>query len=490
MAGQDISILAAGKIAPDALQDVYEMQEVPGSPTRRSRRGREDEDSSEATEKLVPQTLDSGLVHHFPPGDSLSYVQEEERSVIRKFDRHLVLFVAFLYMLGFLDRSNIGNAKIAGMSKDLDLTSSQYEWILRFFYITYVLFEWMPILYTVLAPSTYVALCVLAWGIIASLQALATSYASLCILRLLLGISEAAFGPGVPVFLAFFYKRDELALRVGLFISAAPLATSFTSSLAWLITKLSQRLAVAPWRMLFLAEGLPSVVVSVFVWYHIPNSPGEAKYLSKRERRIAVSRVEQGKSKVEHEKGDRKFRWNEIQEALKDPKCYLTAAMFCSCNVAFSSLPVFLPTIINDMGYSPLRSQILSAPPYLFAFIIVLLTAFYSDKYKNRSIFICVHALVAAFGYITIAIAGVLEAGPMWRYWGVYPAASGFFSAVTLLITWTINNQESDAKKGTGVAVLNVIGETSVSPSTGTSQLIEAYRPIRPVHWHSALSRK
>lgn len=110
------------------------------------------------------------------------------------------------------------------------------------------------------------------------------------------------------------------------------------------------------------------------------------------------------------------------------------------------------------MGYSSLRSQILSAPPYLLAFFVVLLTASLSDKYHNRSLFICFHALLAAFGYTIIAITGIFEANPMWRYLGVYPAASGFFSAVTILITWTINNQESDTKKGTGVAILNVIG--------------------------------
>lgn len=188
------------------------------------------------------------------------------------------------------------------MSEDLDLSSSQYEWALRSFYITYVLFEWMPILYTVLAPSTYIALCVLIWGIIASLQALATSYVSLCILRLILGISEAAFGPGVPVYLAFFYKRNELAYRIGLFISAAPLATSFASSLAWLITKLGQHSALAPWRMLFLVEGLPSVLVSVFAWYYVPDSPSEARYLSKRERRVAELRLQEDKADGDYEK--------------------------------------------------------------------------------------------------------------------------------------------------------------------------------------------
>ncbi|KAL8633787.1 hypothetical protein Q9189_000523 [Teloschistes chrysophthalmus] len=270
--------------------------------------------------------------------------------------------------------------------------------------------------------------------------------------------------------------REELAYRIGLQISAAPLATSFASSLAWLITKLGQNSAIAPWRMLFLVEGLPSVLASVVAWFYIPNSPGEARYLSKRERRVAVLRLQVGRSNSEHGKGGRKFNWNEIWEALRDPKCYLTAVMFCSCNVAFSSLPVFLPTIINDMGYSSLRSQILSAPPYLLAFLVVLLTSFYSDRLSNRSLFICFHAVLAALGYASIAIAGAFEAGPMWRYWGVYPAACGFFSAVTLLITWTINNQESNTKKGTGVAILNIVGQ--LGPFIGTALYPESDKPF------------
>ncbi|KAL8848452.1 MAG: hypothetical protein Q9221_006503 [Calogaya cf. arnoldii] len=290
-----------------------------------SRNSTDDEMLSDTAEKTGLGNPDSSIDHDESPESPALYSSKEEQAVLRKFDRHLVLFIALLYMLGFLDRSNIGNAKIAGMSDDLHLNSSQYEWTLRSFYITYVLFEWMPILYTVLSPSTYIAFCVLTWGAIASLQALATSYASLCFLRALLGISEAAFSPGVPVFLAFFYKRDELAFRIGLFISAAPLATSFASSLAWLITKVGQNSPIAPWRMLFLVEGFPSVVISVFAFYHIPNSPGEAKYLSKRERRVAELRLRKGKSKNDQKSGRRKFEWTEILEALKDPKCYLTA---------------------------------------------------------------------------------------------------------------------------------------------------------------------
>ena len=111
------------------------------------------------------------------------------------------------------------------------------------------------------------------------------------------------------------------------------------------------------------------------------------------------------------------------------------------------------------MGYSALASQALSAPPYLAAFFAVLLTAYFSDRYRIRSAFVIFHALLASFGYAMMAIAGSMEASAKWRYLGVYPAAMGFFSVVTIIITWTINNQDSDSKKGTGVAMLNYIGQ-------------------------------
>lgn len=111
------------------------------------------------------------------------------------------------------------------------------------------------------------------------------------------------------------------------------------------------------------------------------------------------------------------------------------------------------------MGYSALTSQFLSAPPYLASFFTVLLTAYLSNRYRTRSAFVIFHALLASSGYAMMAIAGSVEASAKWRYVGVYPAAMGFFSVVTIIITWTINNQDSDSKKGTGVAMLNYIGQ-------------------------------
>ena len=118
------------------------------------------------------------------------------------------------------------------------------------------------------------------------------------------------------------------------------------------------------------------------------------------------------------------------------------------------------------MGYSSLSSQALSAPPYLISFFVVILTSYLSDRYRSRSIPLILHALLGSLGYGLIALAGSLRWPSSVRYFALYPAAAGFFSAVTLIITWTLNNQPSESKKGTGITILNVIGQCG--PLLGT----------------------
>lgn len=399
------------------------------------------------------------------------YTPDEERRVKRKLDTRLVLFVALLYMLSFLDRSNIGNAKVAGLTRDLRLDDSQFEWLLTAFYISYIAFEWMTVMFQIVRPHVYISLCVGAWGILASCQALTTSWAGLMVIRALLGVGEAAF-VGIPFYLTFFFRREELALRTGLFISAAPLATTFASSLAYAIMALGGRVGIASWRLLFLVEGFPAVLVAVWAWSWIPDSPGTAWWLTARERKVAVLRLRRDESpsrvtKEPLERHKRSFSFTEVGRTLRDPKAYLTAAMFFCCNVAFSSMPVFLPTIVNSMGFTAQSSQALSAPPFFVAFIVVLLTALISDRLKSRSVPLIMHTLLALSGYLFLTLAGALDL-PLTtlRYLAVYPICAGFFSAVTLIITWTINNQSSDEGKGTGVALLNVIGQCG--PLVGT----------------------
>lgn len=261
----------------------------------------------------------------------LLYTTDEERKVVRQLDRKLVLFLACLYMLSFLDRSNIGNARLAGLEEDLNLKPAEYDWLLTAFYITYVSFEWMTLLYRVVPAHIYVFFCVLSWGVFASLQSIATSFAALLFLRLLLGLSEAAFSPGLPFYLSFFYRREELAFRTGLIISAAPLATSFAGSLAWLITRLGRYGPAAPWRLLFLVEGFPSVCVAFIAWFFIPDGPGTAGFLTTRDKRVAVLRLRNETDGQAAKQAQRGLDWSEMLETLADPKCYITAVSVSVC---------------------------------------------------------------------------------------------------------------------------------------------------------------
>ncbi|KAL1652953.1 hypothetical protein SLS61_004574 [Didymella pomorum] len=401
------------------------------------------------------------------------YTPDEDKTVLRKLDRRLVGFMALLYCLSFLDRTNIGNARIAGMEEDLKLSSNQFEWLIWAFYITYIGFEWMTLMYRLVPPHIYISICIFSWGNIACLQSVAPSFGVLLILRALLGIGEAAFSPGVPFYLSFFFRRRELAFRTGLFISASPLSSAFAGALAWAITKLASHSPFSPWRLLFLIEGFPSMLVAVWAWSFIPDGPGTIRWLTPQQRKVAMLRLRQEKEDDEDEeyasrKSNGGIDFIEVSQTIKDPKCYLTAFMFFSCNVAFGSIPVFLPTIVRDMGFESITAQALTAPPYLVAFFVVIVTAYFSDRLQTRSTFIVAHALLAALGYATIAILGYRESpNTLIRYLALYPAIFGFFSCITVIITWTINNQESDSKKGTGMAILNIIGQ--FGPLVGTS---------------------
>lgn len=370
-----------------------------------------------------------------------------------------------------------------------------YEWALTAFYLAYIAFGWLSLLWAIIPAHLYVSGIVLSWGVIASLQSIAGSYPWLIRLRFLLGIGEAGF-TGIPIYLSFFFRRDELALRTAVFISAAPLAMTFASSLAWVITKLGEHGPIAPWRLLFLLEGFPAVLVATMAWRIIPNSPEKAWYLTEREKQIARQRLlllsghhglsPKDKKKTtsrddsdddDYDDMDSDFTTRCCKSTfatLLDPVPWTTAAIFFFTNVAYSSLPVFLPFILTQMGHSSLAAQALSAPPYLVSFFFVLAVAAVSDALQSRAYFIAASALLSAVGYTFLALSESISGGggggsgilDMARYLAVYPATAGFFSVVVLTISLNVNNARGDGHKGGGFALMQVVGQCG--PLVGT----------------------
>ncbi|VUC28123.1 unnamed protein product [Clonostachys rosea] len=421
----------------------------------------------------VEEAVGVGTVTH-APSEAMS------NRIKRTFDRRLLPIVCCLYVLSYLDRGNIGNAKIAGLNVDLYLSDSQWAWVLNAFYICYVCFEWTTVLWKIFPAHIYIAcLCVL-WGTAAACSGAVTNLAELIVCRSLLGIFEAAFGAGAPYFLSLFYKRKELGFRVSILLGMSPLANCFASALAYGLTQI--RGSLRPWQYLFIIgriplcshraasspianetflEGVPTVAFSLVVYFFLADSPGSAKYLTEEEQRYAIERLQ-----VVDRTKKSGMKWSQVFAGITDYQNYMHTLMHFCCNYSFAGLSNFLPTIVKDMGYSSIHAQGLTAPVYFAAFLLCVVVAIASDRYGKRGYIVSGFACIGVVGYALLIVG---RETPI-RYAGVWLAACGVYPALCINITWLLNNQGGDSKRGAGLAILATFGQcSSFMSSVGVS---------------------
>ncbi|KFY20687.1 hypothetical protein V491_03516 [Pseudogymnoascus sp. VKM F-3775] len=372
---------------------------------------------------------------------------------VKKYDRHMLWIVCVLYVLSYLDRGNIGNAKTAGAQDDLGLSSAQWTWVLNGFYICYTVFEWATVLWKIFPAHIYVSIICLSWGVAAMSAGAAHNMAGLVAARCVLGVLEAGFGAGAPYYLSLFYQRKELGLRVALLTGMSPLANCFAASLAYGITHIKGSLE--PWRLLFLIEGAPTIAFAPVVFFLLPDSPSTAKFLTKDEQTGAVERMHNRDTT-----GKTKMNWRQVTAGLSDYQNYIHALIHFCCNYSFAGLSNFLPTIVENLNYTSIQAQGLTAPPYLLAFMLCVLVAFYSDKYGNRGFVVAGFSFIGTIGYLLLAtLEDAKYSGA--RYFGIWLACCGVFPALSINITWLLNNQGGESKRGAGLAILAIFGQTS-----------------------------
>ncbi|KAF9895074.1 hypothetical protein FE257_004703 [Aspergillus nanangensis] len=362
------------------------------------------------------------------------HVHETVQNSIRlKFDRRVLPIVCILYILSYLDRGNIGNAKTAGIDVDLGLDDGQWAWVLYSFYICYIVFEWTTVLWKIFPAHIYVAGLCICWGAAAMCSGAVTNMAELIVCRCLLGIFEAAFGAGAPYFLSMFYQRHELGFRVSLLLGMSPVANCFASALAYGITQI--RHSIEPWRFLFII--------------------GTAKFLTETEQTQAVERLQTVDRTAKN-----RMDWKQVLQGLGDYKNYIHMLIHFCCNYSFAGMSNFLPTIIEEMGYTSITAQGLAAPPYFVSFLLCVVAAVVSDRWGNRGLVIAAFATMGMIGYLVLAAVEDIHK-PGVRYMGVWLATCGVFPALSINITWLLNNQGGDSKKGAGMAILAVFGQCS-----------------------------
>ncbi|KAI2934468.1 hypothetical protein CBS147320_1044 [Aspergillus niger] len=313
-----------------------------------------------------------------------------------QFDRHLLPLLCVLYILSYLDRGNIGNAKIAGLQESLHLNDSDWSWVLNSFYLCYTVFEWTNLLWRLFPAHYYVAVLCICWGAAAMCSGAVHYLGELIVCRCLLGIFEASFGAGAPYFLSLFYQRHELGLRVSVLLGMSPIANCFASALAYGITQI--RKGLEPWQYLFLIEGAPTVIISIVVFFFLPDSPGSAWFLDDQQQRDAVGRLT-----AQDRTAKDRVHWKQVWSGLLDYKNYVHMIIHFCCNYSFAGLSNFLPTLIDDMGYVSVHAQGLTAPPYLGSFVCCLAAAFLSDRLGNRGLVVVGFSTIGLVGYLMLA---------------------------------------------------------------------------------------
>ncbi|BFZ62120.1 hypothetical protein YB2330_003199 [Saitoella coloradoensis] len=401
----------------------------------------------------------------FPP--SITSVNSDpaiEKSLLRKLDLKILPIVTLLYLLSFLDRSNIGNAKLDGLTTDIGMSGDAYLWTLTLYFIGYVIFE-VPsnIVLKKTSPRIWLPLIMFIWGIVSVLMGLVSSGAGLLAARFFLGVTEAGLFPGVVYYLSRWYQREERVYRVSLFFSAAATAGAFGGILAYGIGKMHGVGGKAGWSWIFIIEGLLTIVVSVLAPIWLVNYPDTATFLSEDEKRLLTARLASDSDAVAQES----FSWDGVRQAFKDPAVYLYGVNFMGMSLPLYTLSLFLPTIIKDLGYTAAQAQLLTVPPYAIASVLTLVIAALSFRVSSRAPFIIGSAAVAIVGYIILLASHT----PGVQYFGTIVAAAGIYPATAIVLSWPSMNVSGQVKRATACAMQITIGNTGAIIGT------QMYRP-------------
>ncbi|EAU35343.1 conserved hypothetical protein [Aspergillus terreus NIH2624] len=368
------------------------------------------------------------------PDEGLSAEEKAkiDRALVRKLDLRLIPWLSLLYLISFLDRTNIGNAKLDGLQEDLHMSNAQYNASLTIFFVSYSVFEPLTnVLLKRMRPSIFIPIIMILWGICMTCMGLVHNYSGLLAARWFLGLTEAGLFPGVGYFLSCWYKRAEFGVRMAIFFSAAALAGSFGGLLAAAIALMDGIGGKAGWAWIFILEGLATILVGAASFWMVHDFPDEAKFLSEVDRKRVLRRLaEDQQASAEHEHFKMTYFWN----SLKDWKTYTGAVIYMGA----------------DGCYTSIKAQLLSVPPYAAAAVLTVTVGFIADRTRQRGISNILVSILGIVGFCMLI--GCKSAGA--RYAGTFLGAMGIYPAISNTISWSSNNTEGVYKRGVTLGIV------------------------------------
>ncbi|KAF9328192.1 hypothetical protein BGZ91_001113 [Linnemannia elongata] len=388
-----------------------------------------------------------GQVAEFDP-DSLAI-----RTLKRKLDYRLVPIWSLLYLFSFLDRSNIGNARVAGLERDLELTGTQFNMTLTIFFFGYILFE-VPsnIMLKKVGPKLWIAIIMIVWAIIMMAMAAVKDYGGLLAARFFLGLAEAGLVPGVIFMVSTFYTRRELATRNGLWFSMATFSGAFGGILAYGISKLDGKGGLLGWQWIFIIEGAATLVVCLLAWFGLADSPEKAMFLTPEERLLAAERLRIDAGPA----SETEFSWSQARLAFTDWQTYAYIIGYICGSIPLYAMSLFIPSIVLQFKYSVVTTQIMTAPAFAAATVTTIICAMSSDRFRERGLHCFVPSVVGCIGFILLIV--TKDSSVSARYVSLTVTCCGVFSSAPAMFAWFSGNIGGHSKRAVAIGMIVSLG--------------------------------
>ncbi|KAL4902920.1 hypothetical protein BDW74DRAFT_186583 [Aspergillus multicolor] len=326
-----------------------------------------------------PAAVHEAIVAGYVPGT------DEEKRLVRKIDLYLLPCIWVMYLLSYMDRTNIGNAKVAGMEEALDLDSNRYSIALVVFFIGYVVFE-IPsnMLLSRIKPNIYLPCIMFVWGCVTIGMAFVHTYKALIGFRVAMGVLEAGFAPGVLLVISSWYKKSEQSKRFAVYISAAILSGAFGGLIAGgIVGGLDGAHGIEGWRWLFIVEGAATAGVSIIASFLLLDFPATTKRLNERERELAMARMSAEAMAVDGDGTEVLGHAQALKASLQNSKTWLFVVGYMAI-VGSSTLSYFYPTLVEGLGYTGNMAQYMVIPIYAAAFVCNAITGYFADRHQDK----------------------------------------------------------------------------------------------------------
>ncbi len=369
-----------------------------------------------------------------------------EQALIRKIIWRLMPFLGLLYLIAYIDRQNVSYAKLQ-MVDALGMSEYAYGLGASLFFVGYFIFEIPANLFlTRFGARVWFTRIMVSWGLVTIALAFTQNMTMFYILRFLLGVAEAGFFPGVLFLLTLWFPRNYRGRMVGLFMIFSAIANAVGAPLGGMLLDLHGFLGLAGWEWVFLATGIPAVVVGLVTFFYLDDRPEEAKFLNDAEKLWLKERLAQENQGMDGTADDG-FK------ALINPRVMLMAICYIGFPLAAYGLSYWLPTIVKGFGVTNTVNGFINIIPWVVVAIALWVVPAAADKTESKTPYIAGPAFVGAIALTLSA----LVTSPLLQFIFLCIAAAGIFAGQPVF--WSLPSRFlRGAGAAAGLAAINSVG--------------------------------